>query len=480
MKKFLSTVAFVVPSLWILPATAQDWQVYARKPGSVMEMNFKSVIARDGKVFYEYRERWLQQAIPRMESAIRGVADCKSRERGDMQSGGGYILRAIYTGTNQEIELDTACRIGNPSSVPARVAGSTIPLVDPVQPQRFDFTSPGPKPPLKVAFIYVGPIGDGGWTYAHDRGRNSLETQLGNRVQVTRVESVPEGPAAEPTLQTLIDQGNTLIFATSFGYMEPLLKAAGDNPRVRFEHAMGYKTARNVRTYEFRTDEGAYLAGIVAGSMTKTNIIGMVASIPIPEMVRNINAFTLGAQSVNPKVKTRVEWVSEWFNPPKEGQAAQTLIDGGADVLLQNTDSSAVLATAQRLGKRAIGWDSDMSKYGPKAHLGSVVLNWGPYYVKATRDVLDNTWVSSRMKWGVKEDAVALASVANDVPPVARQKLAEVTAGLTAGRFSIWRGPIVSNEGRTMLDADAAIDEGHLEGMYFLVMGVEGQLPKVK
>jgi basic membrane protein A len=199
---------------------------------------------------------------------------------------------------------------------------------------------------------------------------------------------VPESADAERVMRDMVSQGNKLIFGTTFGYMEPMLKVAADSKDVKFEHATGYKTAENLRTYDSRTYEGAYMAGVIAGSMTKTNTLGVVGSVPIPEVVRNINSFTLGAQSVNPKVKTKVVWVGDWFNPPKETEAATALINGGADVLMQNTDSSAVLQTAEKMGKRAFGWDSDMTSYGPKAHLGSAVINWGPYYKKAVRDAL--------------------------------------------------------------------------------------------
>ena len=216
--------------------------------------------------------------------------------------------------------------------------------------------APKKAEPLKVAFAYVGPVGDGGWTFAHDNGRKAVEKEFGDKVDAkTFVEKVPESADAERVFRDLVGQGNKVIFGTTFGYMEPMLKVAGDNAGVKFEHATGYKTAPNMRTYDSRTYEGAYMAGVVAGKMTKTNTLGVVGSIPIPEVIRNINSFTLGAQSVNPKIKTKVVWVNEWFNPPKETEAATALINGGADVLMQNTDSSAVLQTAEKMGKRAFG-----------------------------------------------------------------------------------------------------------------------------
>jgi basic membrane protein A and related proteins len=338
-------------------------------------------------------------------------------------------------------------------------------------------SAPAKAEPLKIAFAYVGPVGDGGWTFAHDNGRKALEKEFGDKVVTSFVEKVPEAADAERVFRDMIGQGNTLIFGTTFGYMEPMLKVAADNPSVKFEHATGYKTAENMRTYDSRTYEGAYMAGVIAGSMTKTNTLGVVASIPIPEVVRNINSFTLGAQSVNPKIKTKVVWVNEWFNPPKETEAATALINGGADVLMQNTDSAAVLKTAEDKGKRAFGWDSDMSAYGPKAHLGSAVINWGPYYVKATRDALEGKWTTGKSWWGVKEGAIDFVSVAADVPAEAKAKLDAVKAGLKDGSFSIWKGPIVDNAGKEVVAKDTVADDAFLSGIKFYVKGVEGKVP---
>jgi basic membrane protein A and related proteins len=331
--------------------------------------------------------------------------------------------------------------------------------------------------PLKIAFAYVGPVGDGGWTFAHDNGRKAMEKEFGSKVQTSFVEKVPESADAERVIRDMVGQGNKLIFGTTFGYMEPMLKVAADSKDVKFEHATGYKTAENLRTYDSRTYEGAYMAGVIAGAMTKTNTLGVVGSIPIPEVVRNINSFTLGAQSVNPKIKTKVVWVGDWFNPPKETEAATALINGGADVLMQNTDSSAVLQTAEKMGKRAFGWDSDMSTYGPKAHLGSAVINWGPYYIKAVRDVLENKWTTGQTWWGVKEGAIDFVSVAADVPDTAKQKLEQVKAGLKDGTLQIWKGPLLDNTGREVLAKDAAADDKFLGGINFFVKGVEGKVP---
>ncbi|MEY3992168.1 MAG: hypothetical protein RIS04_931 [Pseudomonadota bacterium] len=341
--------------------------------------------------------------------------------------------------------------------------------------------APAKAEPLKVAFAYVGPVGDGGWTFAHDNGRKAVEKEFGDKVVTSFVENVPESADAERVIRDMASQGNKLIFGTTFGYMEPMLKVAADTADVKFEHATGYKQAANMNTYDSRTYQGAYMAGVVAGKMTKSNTLGVVASIPIPEVIRNINSFTLGAQSVNPKVKTKVVWVNEWFNPPKETEAATALINGGADVLMQNTDSSAVLQTAEKMGKRAFGWDSDMSAYGPKAHLGSAVINWGPYYVKAVREALEGKWAGNQAAWwGVKEGAIDFVSVAADVPADAKAKLDEVKAGLKDGSFEIWKGPIVGQDGKEVLAKDAVADDKFLGGINFYVKGVEGKIPSGK
>ena len=339
---------------------------------------------------------------------------------------------------------------------------------------------PAKPEPLKVAFAYVGPVGDGGWTFAHDNGRKEMEKALGDKVVTSFVESVPESADAERVFRDLAGQGNKLIFGTTFGYMESMLKVAADHKDIKFEHATGYKTAENLRTYDSRTYEGAYMAGVIAGAMTKSNTLGVVGSVPIPEVIRNINSFTMGAQSVNPKVKTKVVWVNEWFSPPKETEAATALINGGADVLFQNTDSPAVLKTAQDKGKRAFGWDSDMTAYGPKAHLASAVINWGPYYTKAVTEAIEGKWATGASWWGVKEGAIDIVSIAEDVPADIKTKVADVKKGLADGSFSIWKGPIVDNTGKEILAKDAVADDEFLGGVNFYVKGVEGKVPGSK
>jgi simple sugar transport system substrate-binding protein len=334
---------------------------------------------------------------------------------------------------------------------------------------------------LKIAFAYVGPVGDAGWTYAHDQARKAVEQEFGDKVTTVYAENVPEAADAERVFRDFVAQGNKLIFGTTFGYMEPMLKVAADSKDVKFEHATGYKSAENLRTYDSRTYEGAYMAGVVAGKMTKTNTLGVVGSIPIPEVIRNINSFTLGAQSVNPKIKTKVVWVNKWFDPPKEGEAAQTLINQGADVLMQNTDSSAVLQTAEKAGKYGFGWDSDMSKFGPQAHLGSAVINWAPYYKKAVKDALDGTWKTGENTWwGVKEGAIDLVSLSDKVPADAKAALEKVKAGLKDGSYVIWKGPLVGNDGKELLKAGDTADDKWLHGINFYVKGVEGKVPSGK
>ena len=337
--------------------------------------------------------------------------------------------------------------------------------------------APAKAEPLKIAFAYVGPVGDGGWTFAHDNGRKAVEKEYGDKVVASFVEKVPESADAERVIRDMASQGNKLIFGTTFGYMEPMLKVAADIKDVKFEHATGYKTAENMRTYDSRTYEGAYMAGVIAGKMTKSNTLGVVGSIPIPEVIRNINSFTLGAQSVNPKITTKVVWVNEWFNPPKETEAATALINGGADVLMQNTDSSAVLQTAEKMGKRAFGWDSDMTAYGPKAHLGSAIINWGPYYVKAVGEALAGKWTTGQAWWGVKEGAIDMVSVAADVPDDTKKRIDEIRAGLKDGSFAIWKGPIMDNTGKELLAAGTTADDKFLGGLKTYVKGVEGKVP---
>jgi len=342
-------------------------------------------------------------------------------------------------------------------------------------------SAPAKPEPLKIAFAYVGPVGDGGWTFAHDNARKALEKEFGDKIVTSFVEKVPEAADAERVFRDMVGQGNKLIFGTTFGYMEPMLKVAADTKDVKFEHATGYKQADNMRTYDSRTYEGAYMAGVIAGKMTKSNTLGVVGSIPIPEVIRNINSFTLGAQSVNPKIKTKVVWVNEWFNPPKETEAAQSLINQGADVLFQNTDSSAVLLTAAKNKKFAFGWDSDMTAYAPEAHLASSIINWAPYYIAATRDALEGKWKGGTgIWWGVKEGAIDIVSISDKVPADTKAKVDAIKAGLKDGSFVIWKGPIVGQDGKDIVAKDAVADDKFLGGLNVYVKGVDGKVPTGK
>ncbi|HQY09011.1 MAG: BMP family ABC transporter substrate-binding protein [Burkholderiales bacterium] len=378
------------------------------------------------------------------------------------------IKLAALTSLGMSAALVGCGKKEEPTAAPAAAAASA-PASEPAKPA-----------PLKVAFAYVGPVGDAGWTFAHDNGRKAVEAEFGDKIVTSFVENVPESADAERVMRDLVGQGNKLIFGTTFGYMEPMLKVAADSKDVKFEHATGYKTAENLRTYDSRTYEGAYMAGVIAGKMTKSNVLGVVGSIPIPEVIRNINSFTLGAQSVNPKVKTKVVWVNKWFDPPKEGEGAASLISGGADVLFQNTDSSAVLQKAEEKGKFAFGWDSDMSKFGPKAHLASAIINWAPYYKKAVKDALDGTWSTGGVWWGVKEGAIDLVSVSDAVPADSKEQLEKIKAGLKDGSFVIWKGPIVGQDGKEVLKKDEVADDKFLGGINFYVKGVEGKVPSGK
>ena len=333
--------------------------------------------------------------------------------------------------------------------------------------------APGQNTPLKVLFGYVGTVGDGGWTYAHERGRLEMQKALGPRVASTTVTNAIQAKDLNNLMQVASSMGYDMVFGTSFDYGDAMVKAAGENKNIKYEHVSGFRSSANMRTYDVRSYESAYMAGIIAGAMSKTGILGVVAPVPVPEVYRNIDSFTLGAQSVNPNIKTRVVWIKTWSDQAKEGTAAKALIDGGADVLFQNTDSAAVLRVAQSHGKRAFGWDSDMSAYGPKAHLGSAVINWGPYYTHAVQQALDGKWTGNGgVWWGTKEGAVDLVSIAPDVPANIKSKVDEVRKGLKAGSFNIWKGPLVNATGETVLTAAQVADDKFLSGIKFYVAGV--------
>jgi simple sugar transport system substrate-binding protein len=334
--------------------------------------------------------------------------------------------------------------------------------------------------PLKAAFVYVGPVGDGGWTFAHDLGRKAMEKALGDKVQTTFVENVPESGDAERVIRDLAAKGNKLIFTTSFGYMDATMKVAKSFPKVEFYHATGFKSAANVTIYNSRMYEPAYLAGIIAGHVSKSGKLGFVASFPIPEVVRNINAYTMGARSVNPAITTKVVWVNTWYDPTKERQAAEALIGQGADVLLQNTDSSAPLQTAQDKGVHAFGWDSDMTAYAPKAHLASAIEVWGGYYTKAAQAALAGKPLKQTVWGGIKDGMNDLVSVSESVPEAARKLVAEKKAAIAAGKLAIFTGPIKGQDGSVKVAAGKSLDDKAIDSIDWYVEGVEGQLPNKK
>ncbi len=332
--------------------------------------------------------------------------------------------------------------------------------------------------PLKAAWVYVAPVGDVGWSYSHDLGRRAVAKAFGSKLQTSFVESVPEGPQSEHVFRDLAMAGNKLIFATSFGYMDPVLKVARQFPDVEFQQATGYKTAPNVGEYDVRTYEGAYLAGIVAGSMTRTNRIGFVATFPIPEVVRNINAFTHGARSVNPKVTTAVVWISTWYDPGKERQAALTLMSQGADVLLQNSDSPAVVQAAEQKGAWAFGWDSDMHQFAPKRQLGAVALNWTPRYTQVIQGVLDGTLKRDASVWyGLKQKSIALTHLHPDVPAHVHQVLEQRIAGIVSGAHPVFEGPIRDQSGKVVVAAGSSLGDAQLHQLHYYMEGVQGTLP---
>jgi len=332
--------------------------------------------------------------------------------------------------------------------------------------------------PLKVAFVYVGPVGDAGWTYAHEQGRLAMEKALAGKVVTTYVENVPEGADAERVIRKLAADGNKLVFTTSFGFMNPTEKVAKAFPNVVFEHATGFKLAKNLGVYETRQYEGTYLQGVIAAKMSKSGTIGFVGSFPVPEVIRNINAYTLGAQSVNPAIKTKVVWINSWYDPAKERQAAETLIAQGADVLTQNTDSPATLQVAQEKGKYAFGWDSDMARFAPKAHLTATTNSWGDFYTRTAQAVIAGTWKSAEVHGGLMEGMVKMSPL-NAVIPADTAKLFETKkAAIIGGKIKPFQGPLKDQSGAVKVAAGSEMSLADLKGMNWYVQGVEGTIPK--
>ena len=335
-----------------------------------------------------------------------------------------------------------------------------------------------PKPePLKVGFVYVSPIGDAGWTTQHNRGREQMQAALGDKVTTSFVEKVPEGADAERVIRDLASQGHKLIFTTSFGFMNPTIKVAEEFPDVKFEHATGYKRAANVGTYNVRFYEGRYAAGVLAGRMTKTGTLGYVGAFPIPEVLQGINAYTLGARSVNPKVQVRVIWVNSWYDPGKERDAANALIGQGADILTHHTDSSALVATAEEKGRMAIAYHSDMSKFGPKAQLAAVTHHWGDYYTKTAQSVLDGKWQPGNLWGGMKDGMIDVEAFNESLPKEVVDLVEARAAAIKAGEFHPFTGPIVTNEGKEVAAKGTVLSDEQLGSMNFYVQGVVGKVP---
>jgi len=337
--------------------------------------------------------------------------------------------------------------------------------------------APAKPEPLKVGFVYVSPIGDAGWTTQHNRGREQMQAALGDKVTTSFVEKVPEGADAERVIRDLASQGHKLIFTTSFGFMNPTIKVAEEFPDVKFEHATGYKSAANVGTYNVRFYEGRYAAGVLAGKMTKTNTLGYVGAFPIPEVLQGINAFTLGARSVNPKVQVRVVWVNSWYDPGKERDAANALLGQGADIVTHHTDSSAVVATAEEKGKMAIAYHSDMTKFGPKAQLAAVTHHWGEYYTKTAQSVLDGNWKPGNLWGGMKDGMIKVEAFNESVPKDVVEQVEAKAAAIKAGEFHPFTGPIVGNDGKEIAAKGVVLTDEQLGKMDFYVQGVIGKVP---
>lgn len=330
--------------------------------------------------------------------------------------------------------------------------------------------------PLKIGFVYVSPIGEAGWTWQQDTGRKEMEKALGNKVKTQIVENVPEGADAERVIRDLAQQGNKLIFTTSFGYMNPTLKVAKQFPDVKFVHSTGYKTAPNVATTNSRFYEGRYLAGILAGKMTKTHVAGYVGAFPIPEVVMGINAFTRGMRSVDPKAEVKVIWVNSWFDPGKERDAALALMGQGADIVTHHTDSTAVVQAAEEKGKYAIAYHSDMKKFGPHAQLAAVTHHWGKYFTKEAQDVLDGKWKSDQTWGGIKDGMAALEGYGPAVPADVKQLVLAKQADIVSGKLAPFTAPVKDNEGKVRL-ASGAMSDAALNKMDYYVEGVAGKLP---
>ena len=331
--------------------------------------------------------------------------------------------------------------------------------------------------PLKVGFMYIGPASGAGWSYAHELARQEVQKKFSDKVQTIFVENVAENDAERVT-RDLVGQGARLVFGGAFGFMNGMAKAAPDYPKVAFEHATGYKTGPNLGIYDIRTYEGACLNGTIAGKMTKTNTLGVVAPFPIPEIVRNINAFTLCAQAVNPKVQTRLVWVNTWYDPPKEAEAAKSLLNQGVDVLMQNTDSAAPLQTAKERGAFGFGWDTDMAQWGGDAQLAASRLDWSVFYNKVVAEVLAGTWKPGNVWLGLKDGAIHYDKYSPKLPADARALVEQRAKDIATGKKPVFAGPLKDQSGKVRMAAGGEMPDADKLRMDWLVQGVSGSIPK--
>lgn len=330
---------------------------------------------------------------------------------------------------------------------------------------------------LKVGFIYLGPIGDLGWTYQHNLAREAMIKELGDKVETTYLENVNEGPDSERSIEQLVRAGNKLIFTTSFGYMDPTLKVAKKYPNVHFEHATGYKRDKNMSTYSGRFYEGRYIQGVIAGKMSKSGVLGYIGSFPIPEVISGINATILGAQTVNPNIKVKIIWANTWFDPGKEADAAKALLDQGADIIMQHTDSPAPMQIASERGKLAFGQDSEMIKFGPKTQLTSIMDNWGPYYIERVKAELAGTWKSEDTWDGLKEKMVVMAPFTN-MPDDVKKMAEDTEAGIIAGTIKPFKCPVMGQDGKEVeCKGNGELAPGQILGMNFYVKGIDDKIP---
>lgn len=326
---------------------------------------------------------------------------------------------------------------------------------------------------VKVGFVYVGLIADYGWTHAHDLGRLAVEEKFGDRVETTFVEDVAEGPDAERVIRQLASSGHQIIFTTSFGFMEPSLRVAKLFPDVKFEHATGYKTAPNMSAYNARFHEGRAICGTIAGHLSKSGLLGYIGSFPIPEVVMGINSLTLAAQKINPDIKTKVVWVNTWYDPGKEGDAAKVLIDQGVDIVSQHTDSPAALQVAEQRGVHGFGQALDMSSFAPAAQLTAILDNWNPYYIKRVQDVIDGTWESQSVWWGLEEGMVAMSPYGDAVPDNVRAEADAVHDAIKAGTLNPFTGPIKNQAGELVVAEGEEMSLDQIATMDWYVEGVE-------